>query len=726
MSRRFHALAGLAFGLFVTFMALTGAVLSVQPALETLAAHSPLGGETVAALADKVTAALPGVDRIVRSASGQVVAYYLADGKHQAAIVDPASGAVVGPYQPSAFFSFFTELHRSLFFGDAGRAVAGVAALVMLALAVSGMLLLIRRLGGIRQLFARGRGTFPQRFHADLARFAVVVLALTALSGGYMSARTFGFVPDGQSDIFALPVSGSGGAAAPVATLSGLRAAHVADLRELDLPAADDTAGVFTLKTHQGENAIDPATGAVLSTTPVRGWAAVYEMVYMLHTGQGLWWLGLILGLGALSVPVLAVTGLWIYAVRQGQRPRFGANVSATGADLVVLVGSEGQTTWGFATAFAEAATAAGRKVHLGAMTDVRRSYPRAGLMVVMTATYGDGDAPASASRFLDRLRKWGKAPVAAVAILGFGDRSFPQYCAYADQVADRLSALGATPAVPYFTIDRQSPQRFADWGRTLAPALGVPLALVHTPKHPKTQTLELVERLDYGVDVQAPTSILSFKAAAGSLKGFEVGDLIGILPPGHGAPRYYSLASRAADGVVEIAVRKQAGGLCSVYLTALKPGDRIEGFFRPNTDFRPQPSSKPLILIGAGTGIAPLAGLVRHNRRKRPMHVFFGGRDPQSDFLYRSDFDAAYQSGRLASLTTAFSRVGKGGYVQDRVSASADSLRAMIEDGASIVVCGGLDMAKGVREALEAVIVPLGIDLDSLKRSGRYLEDAY
>lgn len=727
MFRRLHGLFGLGLGLVVSFMAVTGAVISIQPALETAAAPPVAAGESVADLAGKVSAALPGLERIVRSASGQVVAYFLADGRHDAALVDPASGAVVGPYAPSAFFSFFIELHRSLFLGDGGRIVAGLSALALAVLALSGLALLVKRLGGFRRLFDRTRGTFPERFHAALSRLAVIVLTISALSGVYMSLRTFSVIPDGQSDLFVIPAAGSGGPAAPLDTLAGLKDIEVSSLREVALPPNGDTADVISVKTASGERSVDLSTGAVVSETPLEGWARIYELIYLLHTGQGAWWLGLLLGLGALSVPVLGVTGFLVYGKRQGQRPRFSANVVAHAADLVVLVGSEGQSSWGFATHFAEQMTRLGHKVHLSEMNRVRPRYSRANLLVVMAATYGAGDAPASARDFLKKLARMPASPVPRIAVLGFGDRSFPRFCAYAEAVEAALVAKGADAIVPLFPIDRQSPQAFAQWGRALGERMGQPLSLNHTPKHPRTRRFTLVNRLDYGVDVQAPTVILTFRPTDGKkLHGFEVGDLIGIRPPGSPTARYYSLASRARDGVVEIAVRKRAGGACSTYLHSLAIGSEIDGFFKSNPDFRPQPSRKPLILIGAGTGVAPLAGLVRANRSKRPIHVFFGGRDPASDFLYKTAFDAGYQEGRLATLTTVFSRVGSGGYVQDRVRAAGDVLAEMIGRGASVVVCGGLNMAQGVREALDEALGPVGLDVATLKEKGRYVEDAY
>jgi sulfite reductase (NADPH) flavoprotein alpha-component len=132
------------------------------------------------------------------------------------------------------------------------------------------------------------------------------------------------------------------------------------------------------------------------------------------------------------------------------------------------------------------------------------------------------------------------------------------------------------------------------------------------------------------------------------------------------------------------------------------------------------------VILIGAGTGIGPLAGFVRSNARHRPMHLYFGGRDPQSDFLYADEIEQWLGERRLTSLTTAFSRIRDRAYVQDRVGQDAHQLRKMIQRGAQIMVCGGRDMAEGVMEQLELVLAPLGLTTVALKAEGRYVEDVY
>ena len=735
--RRFHSLAGLCAAVVVLFMAITGAILSVQPALEAASAHAIGAMANVADLAGKVAAALPGVERITRSASGMIVAYFSNGNAHEAAQIDPATGAVLGAYEPSGFFAFITELHRSLFLGDAGHAVAGVASAAIAVLGVSGIFLLASRMGGWRRLFAPAKGTGPQRLHAELARVAVFGLALTALTGLYMSGINFGFVPDGSSIGFSLLPKASGGTPVAIDTLHALAATSLSDLRELVFPAKGLATGVFTLTTSAGQGYVDPTTGALLSFKANNLWQQFYEAIYMLHTGQGVWWLGLMLGAAALAVPAMVMSGVVIWFNRRRNAVRLPANAGWRDAETVILVGTEGNATLSFAASLHKALTAAGQRVHTAPMNTLR-VYPNAKQLLVLTATYGDGGAPSSANRFVARLARLKATPAAAYAVLGFGDHSFAHYCAYADAVENALAETGMAPTLPFATIDRQSGQDFAEWGHHLGDALGVPLMLAHAPARPRTQSLVLRDRLDFGVEVQAPTAVLRFSAApahrgplqklfgASKLPRFRVGDLVGIIPPGSIVPRYYSLASASSDGELEICVRKQANGLCSEFLHGLAPGDRIEAFVKPNPDFHPSGSRKPLILVGAGSGIAPLAGFVRHNRRHRPAYMFFGGRDPQYDFLYRDQLTAALEQGRLSKLDTAFSRMVGGGYVQDRLLANADLLRHLIADGAQIFVCGGVDMARGVRAAIDSLLAPTGTTAAALKAQGRYFEDAY
>ena len=728
MFRRFHSLAGVALALGLVLIALTGAALSLQPALDRLATPAIAHSASVAALAEAVAARHQSIDLIRKRADGSMTVAFTDGDIAGVERVDPVTGAGLGDFRASEFTRLITNLHRSFLAGDAGRAAAGVGALAMLALTASGLVMLVRRLGGLRALFRSIPGTPAQRWHGGLGRLAAAGLLLSSLTGLWMSASTFGFIPERDAAIPALVASA--GAPAQVGTLGALKAVDVADLRELTFPAPGDNAGVYRLRSSAGEAWIDAATGEALAFAPATTLDRIQDLVRILHTGQGAWALGLWLGLSAAAVPVFAATGILSWRRRRAARPRIARNVSARSAETVILVGSEGNSTWGFAATLHAALTAAGHSVHTAAMNDLAPVHASAGRLLILSATSGDGVAPASAKSFLARLAALNDA--VPVAVVGFGDRNFGRFCGFADDVTAAIEAKGWPQILPMKRIDRRSAQEFAQWGHDLGAALGHDLALEHISESPKTFALELVEREDYGVAVGAPVAILRFRAPgtgarAGRLPSFEPGDLLAVLPAESPMPRFYSLASATRDGLLEICVRRREGGLCSTSLHALAPGDLIQAFVRENPAFRPNSGGAPLILIGAGAGIGPLAGFVRANRAGRPVHLYWGGRSAASDFLYERELARRLAEKRLTSLTTAFSRGPDGGvYVQDRIAADAPRLRELIRQGAQILVCGGCDMAQAVSHALDPVVRSLGLDLAILKSSGRYVEDVY
>ena len=734
MLRKLHAVPALVAGLIVVFMSVTGAILSQEPVLQALGTPpaAVAGAQNVAALAASAVQHVDGVERIVRRASGTLIALGQTDAGPTASVIDTA-GQVVAPYEPSAFFSFMTELHRALLSGDTGRVFAAVAAAALAVLSVGGVFLLVKRLGGWRKLFVTAKGSLSQRLHVELSRLGVLVLTVLSVSGLYLALNYFGLV-GASEDGFVFPPQSTGTAAMAVADMSALAGVPLSDLRELVFPAAGDVADVFSVTTAAGSGYIDQTTGAWLDFTANSAWDNIYQLAYTLHTGAGVWWYALLLGLGSLTVPVLFGTGLIIWALRQRSKVRVKGNAPADTAETVILVGSEGNTTWGFARTLFSELTANGTHVHLAAMNDLKRRYPRARNVIVLTATYGDGDAPASARSFMSRLEAFEPQPGQGFAVLGFGDRSFPDYCGYAKKVEEALDHKGLTPLVHYATINRQSAQGFAEWGQDVGTALGRKLTLRHEAELPRSERFVVESRRDYGRDYQTPKVILRLRPLAqpgllerlGLHQRYRAGDLIGIVPPGDSVPRYYSLASAARDGFIEICVALQPGGKCSTLLCNLQPGEEISGFFRVNESFRAPRTGKPLILIGAGTGIAPFIGHLRANRSHRPMFLYWGGRDPASDFLFRQELMGFRKDGRLSGARIVFSRAASRRYVQDELRDDAEFLRDSVAHGARVLICGGAGMARGVTAALDDILAPLSLDTNRLKQTGRLAEDIF
>ena len=734
MLRQFHRWPGLLAAALILALALSGAVLSLFPAMERLSSPAAVGGQTVGDLAALVLAAHSGVEQIRRSPSGKITAYWFDGDVAGAAVVDPATGLDVASADQGAVQRWLTDFHRSLLLGDAGRFATAGAALALLILALSGAVLVARRQGGWGRWFAPIRGPWAGRWHTELARMAVFGFGLSALTALWMTAATFDFLPVDEANP-AMPSAVSGEVGLSPAAMPALNA-PVADLRDLTFPYAGDATDVFTLTTGAGTGYVDQGTGELLAWQASGPWTAVGEWIYLLHTGDGAVLWGLILGLAALTVPVLSVTGGLIWWRNRQSRPRLAGMVAASVAETVILVGSEGGTTWGFAAALARALQGHGQGVHLAALSSFAPlTYARAKRIVVMTATWGDGDAPTSAKGALERVAQCAPLVGVPLMVLGFGDRSFPAFCAYAEAVETAAKAAGWAMPMPLDRIDRQSPQVFARWSRAFGELIGLPLDVTHQPAPPQSTALRLLSRKDYGESVQAPTAILRFdvpkvgfwqRLTGYGFGRFRAGDLLGIVPEGDTVARLYSLASGQADGFVEIVVRKHPGGLCSGQLLALQPGDTVQAFLRPNPGFQPDRSRTPLILIGAGTGIGPLAGFLRANRGHRPMHLWFGARHPQADYLYAEDLTAWRGDGQLTGLHTAFSRTGRRHYVQDALREDAEAIRSLMVQGARVMVCGGREMAQGVRHAMTDILHPVGLSPAALKAGGRYAEDTY
>lgn len=727
MWRTFHSLAGLLAAVFLLVIAFSGAILSVSPALERAGATVPTAGEvSVADLAQRVVTNYPGTEQIKRLENGAIVVYYTKDDSPGADLVDPITGQTISAYQPSPFFRWVKDLHRAFLQDDGGRLLAGAMAALMVLMCVSGIFVLARRAGGWRALLRPFRGSGDSRVHAELARLAVIGLLLSALTGSYLSAVRFGLLPEATGSEPAFPALVSGGTPAAIGSLEALKNIDINQFNELVFPYPDDLQDVFSLSTTSGSGFIDQSTGKLLQFEPTPESSFIYDWMMRLHTGEGLWWLALILGVSALSVPVLSISGTRLWWSRRQASIRLVNNADTDTADTIILVGSESNATWGFAKAFQQQLITAGRQVLAVDMNQLAEHYPKATRLFVLTSTYGDGDAPASANLFMEKLTQFQKTDQLSFAVLGFGDHQYSKFCQFAIDVDEALGAHGLERLETIGLIDRQSGEQFTQWGKRIAKVTSLPIELNYSPAPVTRIELQLIDRADFGVEVQAPTSILRFGKTKHSLPAFEAGDLIGIYPPGDTAPRYYSLASSNEDGMLEICVRKQTDGLCSGYLHNLKAGDRIQGFIQLNPDFRPAPGNMPIILIGAGAGIGPLAGFIRKNNARHPMYLYWGGRNPQSDFLYQSELGDYLQDKRLSGLNTAFSRTVDSAYVQDSITKDAANVREMIEKGAQILVCGGRGMALGVKQVMNDVLLPLNLDVDSLKRDGRYLEDVY
>ena len=728
-----HRWLGLTLGTLAMVLGLSGALLAIDPLQQAWQAPAAAPGLPVATLVQRVQAGMPGVEEIRRLPSGAIAAFGFSGEQAQALYVDPADGRLLGPYQPSSMPRWVKNLHRALLLGDAGRWAAAGAALAMAVLSVSGLVLLLRRMGGWRQLAGRVRGTLAQRLHVLAGRVVLAVLCLSSVTALLMSASTLGLVAPGAGPEPEVASTAVSAAPLPAGKLPLLQDLRTGDLRRLNLPDATDPTDTWQVTTVQGQGWMDRYSGQTLAWQEATAAQRIDDWARVLHTGESAWPWAVVLGLSGLSVLLFWATGVLIWWQERQGAVRIADNCTLPQADVLVFVASEGGSTWGFAQALHGALVRAGHRVHSTGLEHFQTT-PATRQVFILAATYGEGQPPAHARHALQRIAAQAAGAV-PVTVLGFGDRQYPSFCAFAQAIEQTLRARGWPALLPLECIHQQSSQQFARWGGALAQALGEPLAIDYRPRLPPTTALTLVSRRDYPGQDGRPTAILRFswprlpwheRLRGHGLARFAAGDLVGILAPGSAVPRYYSLASGSADGFLEICVRQWPGGLCSSHLLGLKPGDGTQAFIRSNPGFALQDRPRSALLIGAGTGVAPLAGFIRSNDGRTAMHLYFGARDPARDYYFEPEIQRWRDEQRLASVQTAFSRVPGGGYVQDVLRRDRERLRALLAGGAIVRVCGSRPMAQAVAQVLDDILGTLGLSVRELKVKGRYAEDLF
>jgi NAD(P)H-flavin reductase len=164
---------------------------------------------------------------------------------------------------------------------------------------------------------------------------------------------------------------------------------------------------------------------------------------------------------------------------------------------------------------------------------------------------------------------------------------------------------------------------------------------------------------------------------------------------------RSYSIAS--AD-VLEIAVTRVEGGQTSVALHEMALGSKMEMIGPRGSFTRASSREEPAVLIGTGTGVAPLRAMLQEELRRREgpeMVLLFGGRT-EKDLLWGQELrEMAAVHPRFRYEPTlskgAAGWTGRRGWVQAH---AVEVLRGV--PGARVFLCGLRDMIDGVVGVLE------------------------
>jgi NADPH-ferrihemoprotein reductase len=221
--------------------------------------------------------------------------------------------------------------------------------------------------------------------------------------------------------------------------------------------------------------------------------------------------------------------------------------------------------------------------------------------------------------------------------------------------------------------------------------------------------------------------------------------------------PRFYTISScpRVYPDSIHLTVavtreQREDGtlfeGVCSTHI-AKSQLQKLRVFVRTSTFRLPKDVSKPIIMIGPGTGIAPMRALLQERRHQQLVEkkkevgsniLYFGCQRKEVDYLYEDELRRYQEDGVLTELHVAFSREDPGGkkvYVQHLLKEQGASTWKLLDgDGAYIYVCGGVKMGHDVTETLKEIVSTqgqmsfdqAGSYLSQLSSQGRYVQELW
>lgn len=432
--------------------------------------------------------------------------------------------------------------------------------------------------------------------------------------------------------------------------------------------------------------------------------------------------------------------------------------------------------------------------------------------LVIVSSSFGDGEPPGNADRFLDQVATCSALEGVPYAIFGLGDTAYPTFCGFTKAVDAALLAKQAVPFMNRVDADIDFEGFFDTWCAAFEAVLGGDaqaglrldlqvtaygenaawparilsrIELNATAPYAYQLRLDLkgsgikyragdnlyvlaqndpalLARIDQWFGLDAPSELLlnkelrqigkstlrdiakasqndslkdllkvsARKDLEGYLYGKDIFDVLGdFCAPGQFSletlaewlperlPRAYSIASHDHTDYVDLCIREVAyslegrerTGMATGYLT--RDTESVQVFVRSNPRFHlAKGAQHPLLLIGTGTGIAPLIALLEQREQENSgarTCLVFGDRRRASDYLYRPRLAGWHARGVLERVLTAFSRDSERRYyVQDALIEHGAYIWELIEQGAHLYLCGSkTNLESAIEQALATVV---------------------
>lgn len=640
-----------------------------------------------------------------------------------AAYVDPSTGEILGePVPESSLIQWVTAFHRSLFLKSTGRFLIGAGAFLLILISISGLILVIQRQNGIRRFFSKiPKEGKHQYYHVELGRWTLVPILVLALSGTYLCLDGFNIFPATPMLEFPEEISEEQGEFLNPEEFPAFEQIFLSDLKKVEFPFAPDPNEFFKLTSKNSQQLINQFSGAVIQMVETPTIAQLKELNLVLHTGKtsGVW--ALILTLASANILYFIYSGMVIW--RKRTLTKINNEIAPDQAEIILIVGSENGSTLGFAQAIHSQLLANGSASYL-CEGNSYQYFQNAKQILVFTATHGQGEAPASASKLISLIHQTKQPKGTRYSVIGFGSKSYPDYCAFAVEVNRAMAKMSwFEQALPLYTVNDKNAVEFTDWVQAFNHQRGMNLSTtpaVYAAKPKKLKTLKVVEKVFEESD---QTLLLTLKV--NGISKFTSGDLLAVYPANDGRERLYSIGK--CKGKMQLVVKLHPGGFGSGFFKKLVVGEEFRARIIPNQSFHLPKKARSVAMIANGTGIAPFLGMMDQSGNQK--HLYAGFRtENQLTEVFRNQFSGT-QSKNHSQIHFAFSRekTFSHPYVMDLIQRDSEIFIRLFEENGVVMICGSLAMQQNVESILDNLCLEsFGKNLSYFKSKGQVLVDCY
>ncbi|NRD20436.1 PepSY domain-containing protein [Winogradskyella eckloniae] len=718
-----HLMLALVSSLFIILASVTGAILAFEPISNQL---QPYKINSNTSLSTTISSLSERYDEIITIATDEndfvVASVITKEGHNETFYINPETGEKLGErIEKAPIFRFTTNLHRSLFLKSTGRFIVGLVSFFLILMALTGMVLIARRQGGIMRFFSKIiNENFEQYYHVIIGRWLLIPVIIVALTGVYLSLEKFSLLPETNIS-HTYPDAELGTVdRMHISDFELFNALKISEVESLEFPFSDDIEDYFFLKLKDKELLVNQFNGIVVSEQVYPIVKILSDWSLFLHTGQSSIWWSIVLFLVSVALLFFIYSGFAMTLKRRKTAEKVKNKYTKEEAEHIILVGSETGSTYKLANLFYKALLADGKTAFISDLNNYT-AYNNAEQLTIFTSTYGEGEAPINANKFEKLLESTSQNKVIDYAVVGFGSLLYPAYCKYAEVIDDLLlKHKSFNRTLELVKINNQSFEAFNNWVSQWNTINNSQLKIKqpvekHSSKY--TRQFEVVKRTALNVD---NTFLIQLKPLK-HIK-FQSGDLLAFRPNTDEAARQYSIAQIGND--ILLSIKKHDKGVCSTYFSQLLPSDLITATIEPNQDFHLPKATKDVVLIANGTGIAPFLGMIQEHQNQNNIHLFWGGRTKASLNLY-TDY---LNDGKLAQLYVSYSQEqAEKIYVQDILPQNKTFIARHLSAGGVVMICGSIAMQNCVLEVLNNITIKtLNKPLSTFQNNDQLRMDCY